>query len=92
MSKGRERLVIRTGEALKDLCQRAADLSEMNLSEWARGALEQQALREVRPNEGRPLGGGEKMDPRRCIHPLTGRVDLPTKIVCGVCDGVVKIK
>lgn len=88
MAVGQERLVVRVGIELLALIDMAAEMGEMKRSEWVRGALEQQAVREVRPV--RTLGT-QRMTSDRCIHPVTARKHLPTKVLCGLCETVVKV-
>lgn len=88
MAVGLERLVVRVGVDLLALIDEAAALGEMKRSEWVRGALQQQAVREVRPE--RRVLGAQTMTPERCVHPVTARQHLPTTVVCALCSTVVK--
>lgn len=81
-----KRLILRLPKRLLDLIDAAAGASELDRSEWARGALEQQATREVRP--ARPVGvlaAGEK-----CVHPPTALQSFPNRVECSLCGTWVR--
>lgn len=80
-----ERLVVRVSTRVRVLIEKAAGESEMTPSEWVRGALEQQAVRE-RPR----VLGATRTPSGLCLHPLTARKTLPHEIQCVLCGETVK--